>query len=176
MTSAGEWGTVPISPSPARRASFLAPGSSAPPTSPASSFYLLQSWSRGAWRGMVTQPNSSPQWKNPVTCPPGNGTRVASASGRAESHTVFKVLLSFTCWKIKDWTMQGAPPIDTVDLQSGYESQRPEVVRSLHAPLRGQCPCVRLIAAAQAHSSGHCHCSGHQHLSCPSYKAEPTSS
>lgn len=39
-----------------------------------SSSTCSRSWSRWDQRGMVTQPNSSPQWKNPVTCPPGSGS------------------------------------------------------------------------------------------------------
>lgn len=46
-----------------------ASGSPVPPSNPITCF---QSRSRGDQRGTVTQPNSSPQWKNPVTCPPGS--------------------------------------------------------------------------------------------------------
>lgn len=55
----------------------MAPSSSAPLTPSVNLFSLFQSWSRGHRRGMVTQPNSSPQWKNPVTWPPGSRTKAA---------------------------------------------------------------------------------------------------
>lgn len=42
------------------------------PTPSLASSTCFQSWSRGDQRGTVTQSNSSPQWKNPVTCPPGS--------------------------------------------------------------------------------------------------------
>ena len=58
----------------------------------------------------MTQPNSSPQWKNPVTCPPGKGTGAASAYC-SQGPFVFHLLKNQRVKHV------GASSLDAVDLQ-----------------------------------------------------------
>lgn len=134
-------------------------------------FTLAPSHGHGDWRGMVTQPNSSPQWKNTVTCPPGSRTRAASASGRAASHTCPQGPCVFHLLKNQRLKDEGASLPDTVDWQCDMTFSDPRTLCSLHARFGAECRVRHLTAVSTGQL---CYLkwapvtlSAHQHLTCP---------
>lgn len=118
----------------------------------------FQSWSRGDQRGTVTQPNSSPQWKNPVTCPPGSRQGCSCIWKGSKPHcfegpSVFHLLAKK---RVKIREHKGVPLADTRGSQRAVQISEirttcysaPGFKLSVHV-----CP---LLTVLQAHCSLKC--------------------